>query len=64
MARVLVLIAGFRGMQTAYIRRDTEDPEEDMEEVEREIDYFFDGRGGGVEVGLNKLADFLLGLED
>jgi hypothetical protein len=54
----------YRGMQTAYIRRETEDPEEDMEEVQREIDYFVDGRGGGVEVGLNKLADVLLSLED
>ncbi|TVY16388.1 hypothetical protein LARI1_G005921 [Lachnellula arida] len=52
------------GMQTAYIRRDTQDPEVDMEVVEREVDCFFDGTGGGVEVGLNKLADFLLGLED
>lgn len=49
-------------MQTAYIRRATEDPNEPMEEVEREFDHFIDGRDGGVDVGLGKLADVLLGM--
>lgn len=49
-------------MQTAYIRRDTEDPDEDMEEAEEEFDVFVDGRGGGKDVGLSKLADVLLSM--
>lgn len=49
-------------MQTAYIRRATEDPNEDMQEIESMHDYFVDGRGGSVDVGLNKLADILLSL--
>ncbi|KAF8849798.1 hypothetical protein BDZ45DRAFT_752411 [Acephala macrosclerotiorum] len=39
------------GMQTAYIRRETEDAGENMEEIEQQVDYFVDGRGGKEEVG-------------
>lgn len=46
-------------MQTAYIRRETEDAGENMEEIEQQVDYFVDGRGGK-EVSLSKLADLLL----
>lgn len=48
------------GMQTAYIRRATEDPDGDMAEITKEFDYFLDGRGGGIDTGLDKLADILL----
>jgi hypothetical protein len=47
-------------MQTAYIRRAIEDPDGDMTEIANEFDYFVDGRGGGVDVGLGKIADILL----
>jgi hypothetical protein len=31
-----------------------------MVKIAEEFDYFVDGRGGGVDVGLGKLADILL----
>lgn len=34
------------GMRTVYIRRATEDPDEDMDAVRSEVDVFIDGAGG------------------
>lgn len=48
-------------MQTAYIQRETEDPHENMAKLAEEFDYFVDGRGGGIDTGLGKLADIILG---
>lgn len=31
-------------MRTIYIRRDTEDTDEDMSVIQREVDWFVDGR--------------------
>lgn len=32
-----------RGMKTIYIKRSTEDPDENMEQLETEFDLFLDG---------------------
>jgi len=42
------------GLRTVYIRRTTEDPEENMEQIEREVDIFIDGRDP--QGGLLRLA--------
>ncbi|KAF9078442.1 haloacid dehalogenase [Rhodocollybia butyracea] len=47
------------GMKTAYIQRTTEDPHEDMLQVQRESDIFISGRDGTSSCGLNALADIL-----
>ena len=47
-------------MQTAYIQRATEDPDEDMDAVRGEVDLFVDGTTGDKQHGLGKLADLLL----
>lgn len=49
-------------MKTAYIRRVTEDPDEDMAQIEVENDYFFDiatAPAVAAEYGLSALADML-----
>jgi len=51
------------GMGTVYIRRETEDPDEDFTAVEREVDLFLDGRGGSEECGLSLLADMLASID-
>lgn len=47
------------GMGTVYIRRETEDLEEDFGDIEGGVDLFIDGRGGSEECGLAALADIL-----
>jgi hypothetical protein len=47
-------------MRTVYIRRDTEDPEEDMSQLQHEFDWFIDGRSaGGARAGLVRLAEIM-----
>jgi len=48
-------------MRTIYVRRDTEDPDENMEQVRAEVDLFIDGRRStGASGGLQKVADVLI----
>jgi len=47
------------GIKTAYIHRTTEDPHEDMEQVQHEFDMFISGTSGSKACGLNALADAL-----
>jgi hypothetical protein len=44
-----------RGMKTIYIRRTTEDLDEDMDKVKADVDLFIDGRDE--RGGLLKLAE-------
>jgi hypothetical protein len=45
-------------MRTIYIHRDTEDPEEDMDQIRADVDLFLDGtRSTGAKGGLLALAD-------
>jgi hypothetical protein len=46
-------------MKTIYIHRKTEDPEEDMEKLKREFDWFIDGTKGDGKDGLVVLAELL-----
>lgn len=44
-------------MRTIYIQRDTEDPDEDMDQIRADVDLFIDGRrAAGVTNGLAALA--------
>lgn len=43
-----------RGMNTVYIQRSTEDPDEEMDDVRKEVDLFIDGLNGNN--GLLELA--------
>ena len=43
-------------MRTAYVQRRTEDPQENMETVRREVDIFVDGTVVGKDYGFSKLA--------
>ncbi|GAD96288.1 hypothetical protein SCHCODRAFT_102954 [Paecilomyces variotii No. 5] len=47
------------GMNTVYIKRDTEDLNEDMDQVRSEVDVFFEGSAGD-RGPMEKLADLLL----
>ena len=47
-----------RGMRTIYIRRETEDPDEDFAQVEKEFDRFVDARGQDA-AGLKEVASIL-----
>ncbi|KAF2815555.1 haloacid dehalogenase [Mytilinidion resinicola] len=47
------------GLETAYIYRSTEDLDEDMQAVKRDVDIFLDGRNGTLDCGLGALADHL-----
>lgn len=48
-------------MNTVYIRRDTEDLDEDMDRIRSEVDVFLEGGESGEDDGpLAKLADLLL----
>ena len=40
-----------------YIQRTTEGLDEDMAEVMKDVDFFFDGTKGTVKCGLSELAD-------
>ena len=44
----------FRGMNTVYIQRSTEDPDEKMDDIRKEVDLFIDGLNGNN--GLLELA--------
>lgn len=44
-------------MKTAYIVRETEDMDENLENVRKEVDWFFDGDKGGP---LKELSDFFI----
>jgi hypothetical protein len=46
-------------MSTVYIRRTTEDLNEDMEVICEEIDLFLDGTDGRLTSGLGEFADML-----
>lgn len=46
-------------MKTVYIKRGTEDKDEDMGLVRKEVDFFLDGTKGSTECGLAELADIL-----
>lgn len=59
---VVLLKRRYSGMKTAYIRRETEDPDEDMAQIRAETDYFFDiatSAAGAADYGLSALADML-----
>lgn len=47
------------GLKTIYIRRRTEDLDEDMERVKCDVDIFLDGSDGTQHCGLGELADIL-----
>jgi 2-haloalkanoic acid dehalogenase type II len=47
------------GMRTVYIRRKTEDPDEDFKIIERDVDVYLDARDSAAESGLGLLADFI-----
>jgi hypothetical protein len=49
----------FRGLNTVYIQRSTEDLDEDMTAVRSEVDLFIDGTRGDHACGLGELADIL-----
>ena len=49
----------FRGIKTVYIQRSTEDGDEDMQQVRKDVDFFLDGRNGTHECGLAELANIL-----
>lgn len=55
------LINRSSGMHTAYIQRPTEDLDEDMSVIRKEVDLFFDGTRGGDSCGLAEVADYLAG---
>ena len=46
-------------MKTAYIQRDTEDLDEDLAQVKKDVDFFLDGTKGSQDCGLAELADIL-----
>jgi len=48
-----------RGMRTAYIHRATEDPQEDMDRISQENEYFVEGTNGSKNCGLSELARLL-----
>ena len=47
------------GVRTVYIQRTTEDLDEDMKQVRKEVDFFIDGTKGDEECGLAQLVDIL-----
>lgn len=48
------------GMRTIYIRRDTEDPDEDFDKIRAEVDVYVDGRSSaGPDAGMQKVAELL-----
>jgi hypothetical protein len=47
-------------MNTVYIRRDTEDLDEDMDRIRSEVDVFLEGGESEDDGPLAKLADLLL----
>lgn len=46
-------------MKTVYIQRSTEDLDEDMSSLRKEVDFFLKGTSGSKECGLGELADIL-----
>lgn len=48
------------GMKTLYVRRTTEDVDEDFAGIEKEFDLFVDGRDGSEDCGIAALAKVLL----
>lgn len=48
-----------RGLGTVYVQRTTEDVDENMATVRREVDLFIDGTEGAKSGGLGELADLL-----
>lgn len=56
---LLILFCLSRGMNTVYIRRDTEDVDEDMDRIREEVDVFLEGSADD-RGPMEKLADLLL----
>ena len=46
-------------MRTVYVKRSTEDLDEDMRAVRKDVDIFLDGTGNLQENGLGSLTDML-----
>lgn len=56
---LLIRLCSSRGMKTVYIRRDTEDVDEDMDRIRKEVDVFLEGSADD-RGPMEKLADLLL----
>ncbi|MCJ1457768.1 hypothetical protein MMC28_008137 [Mycoblastus sanguinarius] len=47
------------GLKTVYVRRNTEDLNEDIDLIRKEVDFFLDGTKGNKECGFGELCDVL-----
>ena len=46
-------------MKTVYVQRTTEDGDENMQQVRKDVDFFLDGTRGSKDCGFAELADIL-----